>query len=225
MGQAKKIPWYSHRLIHRKRVTSELHDSYFRLMTSKPSISKIEWTANNYITQLSSTSDGQLEIGRSYRRDVVGKATSGWRGIWALMSWGLEKMLIRCRKESHHPAEWPLDLRFSSPGKQERHNVTAISLRVKILQFLFGLQLPLTVKPHTTFSNPCNRVRGKYFVKEVFLRLYHCVCCSLRRYVSSIYIYIYISAWIYRGQYNTNAKKMTDQLLIFTQHIKQGHRF
>ncbi len=45
----------SHRLTHRKRVTSELHDSYFRLMTIKHAISKIEWalewTLNYYITQ------------------------------------------------------------------------------------------------------------------------------------------------------------------------------
>ena len=25
-----KIPWYTHRLMHRKRETCELHDSYFR---------------------------------------------------------------------------------------------------------------------------------------------------------------------------------------------------
>ena len=56
MGRAKKFPWYTHRLMHRKRVTSELHDSYFRLMTIKHSISKIEWASNDYITQLSSTS-------------------------------------------------------------------------------------------------------------------------------------------------------------------------
>ena len=56
MGRAKKFPWYTHRLMHRKRVTSELHDSYFRLMTIKLSISKIEWASNDYITQLSSTS-------------------------------------------------------------------------------------------------------------------------------------------------------------------------
>ena len=31
---------------------------------------------------------------------------------------------------------------------------------------MFALQLPLTVKPHTTFSNPCNKVRGKYFIKK-----------------------------------------------------------
>ena len=71
--ELKKFPWYTHRLMHRKRVTSELHDSYFRLMTIKHSISKIEWASNGYITQLSS---GQLsssfrEIGR--RRTSCGR--------------------------------------------------------------------------------------------------------------------------------------------------------
>ena len=41
MGQSK-IPWYTHRLMHRKRVTCELYDSYFRLMTIKHAIPKIE---------------------------------------------------------------------------------------------------------------------------------------------------------------------------------------
>ena len=41
MGQGK-IPWYTPRLMHRKRVTCELHDSYFRLMTIKHAIPKIE---------------------------------------------------------------------------------------------------------------------------------------------------------------------------------------
>ena len=35
-----KIPRYSHKLMHRKRVTCELHDSYFRSMTIKHSIPK-----------------------------------------------------------------------------------------------------------------------------------------------------------------------------------------
>ena len=39
-----KIPWYTHRLMHRKRVTSELHGSYLRLMTIKHDILKVEWT-------------------------------------------------------------------------------------------------------------------------------------------------------------------------------------
>ena len=53
--EVKKFPWYSHRLTHRKRVTCELHDSYFRLMTIKHAISKIEWAIewalNYYIAQ------------------------------------------------------------------------------------------------------------------------------------------------------------------------------
>ena len=38
-----KVPLCQYRLMHRKRVTSELHDSYSRLMTIKHSISKIQW--------------------------------------------------------------------------------------------------------------------------------------------------------------------------------------
>ena len=55
MGRAKKFLWYTHRLMHRKRVTCELHDSYFRLITIKHSIAKIVWAIvwalNYYITQ------------------------------------------------------------------------------------------------------------------------------------------------------------------------------
>ena len=52
----KVIPMVHYRVMHWKRVTSELHDSYFRLMTIKHSISKIEWASNDYIIELSSTS-------------------------------------------------------------------------------------------------------------------------------------------------------------------------
>ena len=45
-----KVPLCHYRVMHRKRVTSELHDSYFRLMTIKHSISKIEWASNDYIS-------------------------------------------------------------------------------------------------------------------------------------------------------------------------------
>ena len=83
--EVKKFPWYTHRLMHRKRVTCELNDSYFRLMTIKHAISKIElateWALNYYITQSRQKSRQlQLEIGRSYRRDVVRKATPGRGG-------------------------------------------------------------------------------------------------------------------------------------------------
>ena len=41
MGRGKKFPWYTHRLTHRKSVTCELHDSYFRSMTITQAIPKI----------------------------------------------------------------------------------------------------------------------------------------------------------------------------------------
>ena len=41
MGRAKKFSWYTHRLMHRKRVTCELHDSYFRSMTITQAIPMI----------------------------------------------------------------------------------------------------------------------------------------------------------------------------------------
>ena len=63
------------------------------------------------------------------------------KGLGALMSWGPEKMLIRCSKESQHPAEW------TPASGEERYNVDGHNNGVKILQFLFGLQLPLTRKP------------------------------------------------------------------------------
>ena len=47
--------WNGTRLMHRKGVTSELYDSYFRLMTIKHAIPKIEWAIewalNYYITR------------------------------------------------------------------------------------------------------------------------------------------------------------------------------
>ena len=40
--EVKKFPWYTHKLMHWKRVTWEQHGSYFRLMTIKHAISKIK---------------------------------------------------------------------------------------------------------------------------------------------------------------------------------------
>ena len=54
MRRAREIPTVHYRVMQRNRVTSELHDSHFCLMTIKHSISKIEWASNDYIIQLSS---------------------------------------------------------------------------------------------------------------------------------------------------------------------------
>ena len=78
--------------------------SYFRLMTIKHLISKIEWELNDYIIQLEFESQWQLrpvelEFQASWRRDVVGKATPG-RGALGNPDgvWGPEKLLIRCSR-------------------------------------------------------------------------------------------------------------------------------
>ena len=92
MGRGKKFPWYTHRLTHWKRVTCELHDSYFHLMTIKHAISKIEWVIewamNYYITQSRQKSDSYSRVGAGDRQDVVGKTTPGRRGLrepqWSL---------------------------------------------------------------------------------------------------------------------------------------------
>ena len=98
------------------------------------------------------------------------------------MSWGPEKMFIRCSKGSHHPAEWT-----PASGEQERHNVDGHNNGVKILPFLFGLQLPLTHKPWVTLLYPYNKVGDKYFVKEV-----------------CVHLFIIVSLWYGTWEYNSS---------------------
>ena len=105
-----KVPVCRYRVMHRKRVTSELHDSCFRLMTIKHSISNIGWASNDYIIQLSSRASGvedRTSCGKESHTRPTGPSGSP-DGVW-----GPEKMLIRCSKESQHPAEWTPGLRLS----------------------------------------------------------------------------------------------------------------
>ena len=193
MGRAKKIPMVHYRVMHWKRVTFELHDSYFRLMTIKHSISKIEWASNDYITQLNSTSqlnwvpvpvefDAQGASGvasrvpDSWRRDMVGKATPDRGGLreprWNL---GSREVADKNSKESQHPAEWAQGLRLSSPREQERHNVTVITEGSKyysLCSVSSSLSHANLEQPFRTFA-----IKGEVnFVKEVFLRLCHLLC-------------------------------------------------
>ena len=70
--------------MHRKRVTSELHDSYFRLMTIKHAIPKIEWAIEWAIELLYNTVEtGSQRVGERRVGD-------------------------KCGRESHHPAEGAL---------------------------------------------------------------------------------------------------------------------
>ena len=181
-----KVPLCHYRVMHRKRVTSELHDSYFRLMMITQAIPKIaEVTYPNrqiseeiaeawrrvhmWTNRPTNWTKGQLNCSQLETR-CGRKATPGRRGLRALMNWGPEKMLIWCSKESQHPAEWT-----PASGEQERHNVDGHNNGVKILQFLFGLQLPLTRKPWVTLFEP---LQIKWEV-NILLKKTSCVCLSL----------------------------------------------
>ena len=111
------------------------------------------------------------------------------------MSWGPEKMLIRCSKESQHPAEWTPGPPVEHQENEKDTTLTAIREGSKYCSYVRSPTPSYT----QTLSNPFRTLAIKwevYICKEVFL----CVSISLRRYVSSIYMYI--SAWIGRWQYN-----------------------
>ena len=200
----KKFLWYTHRLMHQNRVTCELHDSYFHLMTIKHSISAIEWALNYYITQSRQKSsaswvpvpvefDGQLSCSQLEKRCGRESHTRP-KGLGALMSWGPEMMLIRCSKGSHHPAEWAQGLQLSSPGERERHNADGHKFGGQNIAVMFGLQLPLARKPWVTLFEPL-QIKWEVNIllkKSSCVCLYHCVCYSLRQYVSCMNMYMRI---------------------------------
>ena len=104
MGQGKS-PWYTHRLMHRKRVTSELHDSYFRLMTIKHAIPKIEWAIEWAIELLYNsvkTESQRVGVRRGRRDGVVEKAHHPAEGAHGTHDWvwGPDQLVIRCSRES-----------------------------------------------------------------------------------------------------------------------------
>ena len=104
-----KIPRYTHRLMHRKRVTYELHDSYFRLMTIKHAIPR--------------TAEVTHPDGLSWR-DIEWAIELLYNSVKTVsqLVWRSDPLVTRCVRESPHPAEWAPGLQLSSPGERERHN-------------------------------------------------------------------------------------------------------
>ena len=91
-----KISRYSHRLMHRKRVTCELHDRYFLLMTIKHAIPK---------TAEETYSDGQLwgDIEQAIEQ-LYNSVKTGSQLVWRS-----DSLQPRCGREIQHPAEsWAL---------------------------------------------------------------------------------------------------------------------
>ena len=133
MGQGK-IPWYIHRLIHWKRVACELHDSYFRLMTIKHTIPKIEW-AIELLYNLVRTGSQWVGDQMSERQDVIEKATTRQKGplgppteFWRPAG---ENML----EWEHVPERLSLRAMVEQPWRTRKTTLMAIRVGVNMLQF------------------------------------------------------------------------------------------
>ena len=138
-----KVPLCQYRLMHRKRVTFELHDSYFRLMTIKHSISKIQWAIvlalNYYLTQLSSSPRSSCQQNS-------------------------RQLETRCGRESHTrprgPSATPMEWTPAS-REQERHNVTVITVGSRY----YSLCLVSSSLSHATLEQPFRTLAIKWEVK------------------------------------------------------------
>ena len=123
----------SHRLMHWKRVTCELHDSYFRLMTIKHAIPK-EVALNYYITEGTGNS---ISLERSCGREKQHPAEGALRTPDWVLETRPDQLETKCGRES---------LRLSNPGERER-NADGHKNGGQYVAVLFGLQLPLTHNP------------------------------------------------------------------------------
>ena len=146
---------------------------------------------------------------------------------WVQLSWGEKvgeggrRVVVRIASTQHSglPGSG-----WAAMENEKETTLTAITLGSKY-SVMFGLQLPLTCKPWTTLSNLANKVRGKYFYKEVFLRLYQCVrllfiasvlpaCVFIVASVCIQYIYMHISAWTCIWEYNSYPLKIVQDIGI-----------
>ena len=154
MGQGK-IPWYSHRLIHQKRVTCELHDIYFRSMIIKHAIPRTAEVTH---------SDGQLCGDIEWAIELLyNSVKTGSQWVWRL-----DPLVTRCGRGSLHPVE-----RVPSPPVEHQENekdttLMAIRAEVNMLQFC-------SVSNSLSHTQPFQIKWEVYFFKEVFARLYHWV--------------------------------------------------
>ena len=128
--------------MHRKRVTCELHDNYFRLMTIKHAIQK---TVEKTHSDSQSWGDIEWAIELLYNSVKTGSQ----------LVWRSDPLETICGRENSTQRKGPPGLRLSSPGERERHTVMfgGGTGEVNMLQSLFSLQLPLT-------HNPFNKVKG-----------------------------------------------------------------
>ena len=159
-----KIPRYSHRLMHRKRVSCELHDSYIRLMMIKHAIPEILSGRLNYYITLWRQEVSQFGDQTRWWQDAVEKASTQQSG--------------------------PLGLRLSSPGERERHNADGHKSGG---QYIAVFVQPPTPSHSKTLSNPFEPFQIKwevYFSKNWVARFYCVVVIILHAHVDVLCVCI-----------------------------------
>ena len=168
-------------------------------MTIKHPISKVQWAIvwalNYYLTQLSLGCQSSCQQNCRQLETRCGREATPDQG--------------RPRKP---PMEWTPATR-----EQERHNVTVISSGGQNMKFMFGLQHPLTCKPWTTLSNPCNKVRGKYICKEVSRVFIPASFLHASIFLRASVFIIIVSLWCCRWLYNICPLKLIRTFKILCQ--------
>ena len=165
--------------MHRKRVTCELHDSYFRSMMIKTCHSKnggsciFRWPfmGRDWVGGELLYNSVHRMFNQSWRNDAVEETAPSRRGRRdpRLNSWRSDELEIRCVRENQHLAEWAPRPPVKQHRRTGKKRCNGHKNGDQCVAVLFGLQLPLT-------HNPFNKVRGRFFKRTVSL---------LRRYVSA----------------------------------------
>ena len=114
-------------------MTSELHDSYFCLMTIKHAIPKIEWAIkllyNLVKTGSQSWRSDELETRCGRESYTQLKGPSGPPMEFR------DPLVTRCGRESPHTAEWASGPPVEQPWRTRKTTLMAIRVVVNILQF------------------------------------------------------------------------------------------
>ena len=190
----KKNPLYSHRLTHRNGVTSELHHSYFHSMTITQAIPKIaEVTRPGF--QISE------EVAEAWRRVHI----TAWEfeGNIRLKNWTEEDKQFSWRGSRRgvvgKPAHRRVDSRapVEQPWRTRKTKLTAITLGSKYLSYV---RSPAPCHSQT-LSKPFQTLAIKWEV-NMFIKKSSFVFISAS--VIPACIFIIVSLWCCRWQYNTS---------------------
>ena len=172
--------------MHRKRVTCELHDSYFRLMTIKHAIPKIELAIELLYNPVSWRSD-ELETRCCRESHHPAEGASGPPIEFGdQTSWWENAGMRTCPREAGPPGP-----RLSNPGERERHNTDGHKSGGGSI-YCSSVRSP--APSHT--QNLSNKVRGIYiFLKKSSLVFIIASICILHVDVYSCCIWLYNINW------------------------------